>query len=286
MGLKEQGARGSKNILNELKSPQRLAGHVRPNSSRAELKRTSEGRPQESAILLVRWPTLKLLEFTGKRWGAGPGWEFQVVDRREACAQGLYGQLPSTASLRTPGLSVPGVRRAARPACPAASPARAPTRPPTPPRSAAWPGPPRVGKGSWGAYLRAPRAARRAPGKRRAARGGRPRAAPSRRAVSGPRRALPARATARRAPRSLERGGVPSRGARRGGALLIPAAVARGQRRWAAPGKSDGARVWAPRPCRRQRGQGGGGPLPCLQIWSSVCLNGRERALGNRLGEK
>lgn len=101
VGLKGQGARGSKNILNELKSPQRLAGHVRPNSSRAELKRTSQGRPQESAILLVRWLTLKLQEFAGRRWGAGPGWEFQVVDRREACAQGhsassLYGQLGDT----------------------------------------------------------------------------------------------------------------------------------------------------------------------------------------------
>lgn len=158
-----------------------------------------------------------------------------MVDRHEACAQGhsassLYGQLGDT-----PGPLVPLSQPPPRPA-------PQPGRPP-PPRSAAWPGQPRVGKGSWGAYLRAPRAARRAPGKRRTARGGRPRAAPSRRAVSGPRRALPARATARRAPQSLERGGVPSRGARRGGALLLPAAVAQGQRGWAAPVKSEGARV-------------------------------------------
>lgn len=102
VGLKGQGVRGSKNILNELKSPQRHAGHhVRPNSSRAELKRTSQGRPQESAILLVRWPTLKLPEFAARRWGAGPGWELEVVYHGEACAQGHsasspYGQLGDT----------------------------------------------------------------------------------------------------------------------------------------------------------------------------------------------
>lgn len=142
VGLKGQGARGSKNILNELKSPQRLAGHVRPNSSRAELKRTSEGRPQESAILLVRWSTLKLLEFAGKRWGAGPGWEFQVVDRREACAQGLYGQLEDTGPECSWGPEGRSPRLPSRLPGPRPNPAAHPSAQ----RSLAWPAPGGEGK--------------------------------------------------------------------------------------------------------------------------------------------
>lgn len=135
-----------------------------------------------------------------------------MVDRGEACAQGHAASSPYS-QLRDTGPECawgPEGRSPRSPRSPSRLPGPRPQpgRPPAP-RSAAWPGPPRVGKGSWGAYLQAPHAARRAPGKRRAARGGRPRAAPSRRAVPGPRRALPAQATARRAPRSLARGGVP-----------------------------------------------------------------------------
>lgn len=180
-------------------------------------------------------------------------------------------RLPPTASSGTRGLSAPGVRRAARPARPAASPARAPN-PAAHPLRAAQLGLARPG---WGREVGArtskhparPAELQASGEQHEVADPGPPHpAAPSRgRAELYLRRPLPA------ARPGAWRGAVsPSRGARRGGALLLPAAAARGQRGWAAPVKSEGARVWAPRPCGRQRGQGDGGPLPCLQIWSSV----------------
>lgn len=193
-------------------------------------------------------------------------------------------RLPPTASSGTRGLSAPGVRRAARPARPAASPARAPTRPPTrsAQRSLAWPAP-----GGEGKLGRVPPSAPRGPQSSRQAA-----ASSTRRQTPGrpipPRRpgAAPSSTCAGHCPPrapSLARGGVPSRGARRGGALLLPAAAARGQRGWAAPVKSEGARVWAPRPCRRQRGQGGGGPFPGCR--SGVrCPDWRRESSGQQAG--
>lgn len=184
----------------------------------------------------------------------------EAVGRREACAQG-----PATSSVPpsswTRGLSAQEGQRAARPTCPArparpARPVRAPTGRPPSPRSVTWLGPPREGKGSWGAYLQAPRAARRAPGRRRAGGGRGPRAAPSRHAVSGARAELylcgPVPACA---PRSLERGGAAPVPTGRGPYATCSCCVG-----------LEGPRLWAPRPRSRQTGRRVDGPLPCLQI--------------------
>lgn len=197
------------------------------------------------------------------------------VDRRQACEQGRVASSPLP-SMGTWGLIAPGGLRdrgprtplapgsPARPARPASDPTRAPTGRPPSPRGAAWLAPPQAGKGSWGAYLRGPRAARRAPGRRRATGGRGPRAAPSRRTVSGARAELYLRGPLPAcAPQSLERGGAPRDTTGRGTSATRSCCAG-----------SEPARLRAPRPCRRQSGPGVGGPLPCLQIWSLVSLGG------------
>lgn len=215
----------------------------------------------------------------GRRLGLGVG----RGRRGQACKQGRVASSPPPSSgtrglIGPGGLKVRGPRAPlapARPACPAQSasdPTPAPTGRPPSPRSAAWLGPPRARKGSWGAYLRAPCAARRAPGRRRATGGRGPRAAPSRRAVAGARAELylpgPVPACA---PGSLERGGAPRGPTGRGTSAT-----------WGCCAGSEGVRLGVPRPCKRQTGPRVGGPLPCLQIWSFVCLSGGG-ARGSRL---
>lgn len=165
-----------------------------------------------------------------------------------------------------PRASYPACSRLARtPSSPSLRPDPRSHRPPTlsARRRLARP-PPQAGKGSWGAYLRGPRAARRAPGRRRATGGRGPRASPSRRTVSGARAELYLRGPLPAcAPQSLERGGAPRDTTGRGTSATRSCCAG-----------SEPARLRAPRPCRRQSGPGVGGPLPCLQIWSLVSLGG------------
>lgn len=177
------------------------------------------------------------------RLGVGSG--------RPACEQGRVASFPlpssGTWSLRA---AHPACSRSACTLCslslpPAAHPLRAA------PLDSARPG---TGNGSWGAYLRGPRAVRRALGRRRATGGRGPRAAPSRRAVSGARAELYLRSPAPAcAPPSLVRGGTRRGPTGRGTSATCSCCAG-----------SEEARLGAPRPCRRQTGPGRRSPHPLL----------------------